>query len=192
MADRETDDAIEQLLDSGLSRYSAVEPRPGLETRILARIADSRSTASSTRAILRWALGAGLAAALAGVIAFSFLSGPLTRAPHATDTAKTPTQPAGGAPVAQAQRRQNHVPQVRAAHSRKAAVRKVRTVDVRQEIFPTPVPLSEQEVLLLRYLSHTPRQEQLAQSHPDPPPGEAIPEDGVVLFPGINQKFSNQ
>ena len=41
--------------------------------------------------------------------------------------------------------------------------------EVRQQVFPSPSPLSEQEKLLLRYLSRTPREELVAQSHPDPP-----------------------
>jgi hypothetical protein len=40
-------------------------------------------------------------------------------------------------------------------------------VDLRQEVFPTPAPLSEQEKLLIRYLSRTPREELVARSHPD-------------------------
>lgn len=192
MADRKSDDAIDQLLDSALSQYSSVEPRPGLETRILASIADSRASISSRRSILRWAWAAGIAAALAGVAVFSLLSRPATRAPQSSDAAQIRTQPTVEAPVVQVPHPQKDVRQVRATHPPRATVRQVRNVDVRQEVFPTPVPLSEQEALLLQYLSHTPRQEQLAQSHPDPPPDEAIPEDGLSLFPTMNQRFSNQ
>jgi hypothetical protein len=49
----------------------------------------------------------------------------------------------------------------------------------RQEIFPAPSPLSEQEKLLLRYLAGTPHEEVAAQSHGD----DATPEDGGVPLP---------
>ena len=39
---------------------------------------------------------------------------------------------------------------------------------IKQDVFPSPSPLSEQEKLLFRYLAHTPRAEIIAQSHPDP------------------------
>jgi hypothetical protein len=63
----------------------------------------------------------------------------------------------------------------------------------RPAIFPTPTPLSEQEKLLLSYLAGTPREEVVAQSHPDEPPvvgdqdqTEAIPD--LTLIP---QKLGN-
>lgn len=193
MADRESDDAIDQLLDSVLSQYSSVEPRPGLETRILASIADSRSAISSRHSILRWAWAAGIAAAFAAIAVFSLLSRPTPRAPQSSHAAQTRTQPAVEAPVVQVRHPQDDLRQVRAAHPRSATVRRARAIDVRQEIFPTPVPLSEQEVLLLQYLSQTPRQEKLAQSHPDPWPDVGALEDGAGSFPRVsNQRFSNQ
>ena len=38
MADQEKDKRIDEMLDSLLANYSAAEPRPGLETRILANL----------------------------------------------------------------------------------------------------------------------------------------------------------
>jgi hypothetical protein len=41
-------------------------------------------------------------------------------------------------------------------------------IAIKQDVFPSPSPLSEQEKLLFRYLARTPRAEIIAQSHPDP------------------------
>src|SRR6185312_3688398 len=50
MAEEEKDKQLDELLDSMLSRYAAEEPRPGLETRVLARIAeDARNSESRIR-----------------------------------------------------------------------------------------------------------------------------------------------
>src|SRR5262249_57257448 len=62
----------------------------------------------------------------------------------------------------------------------------------RPQIFPTPTPLSEQEQLLLRYVAGTPREELIAQSHPDEPP--VIAPDQSQAIPDLShipQTFSN-
>ena len=41
--------------------------------------------------------------------------------------------------------------------------------DIRQEVFPSPAPLSEQERLLLGYLAGTPQEEVIAQSRQERP-----------------------
>src|SRR5262249_31195883 len=42
----------------------------------------------------------------------------------------------------------------------------------KREVFPTPTPLSQQEILLLRYMAGTPHEELIAQSRPDAPPAD--------------------
>jgi len=63
----------------------------------------------------------------------------------------------------------------------------------RPPVFPTPVPLSEQEQLLLRYVARTPRGELIAQSHPDDPPavGERESDIAVPDLVFVPQKTSN-
>jgi len=63
----------------------------------------------------------------------------------------------------------------------------------RPAVFPTPTPLSEQERLLLSYYSHTPREELIAQSHPDEPPvmGDQDQTEAVPDLMHIPQKPSN-
>jgi hypothetical protein len=63
----------------------------------------------------------------------------------------------------------------------------------RPAIFPTPTPLSEQEQLLLLYLARTPREEVVAQSHPDEPLVSGKDESGIAIpdLVHVPQKFSN-
>lgn len=194
MADQEKDRQLDQLLDSALAQYSAVEPRPGLETRILARIADSRSAASTRAGVLRWLWTGAAAAALAAIILFSFFSRPATRSRQLPNTVQTQPQPQRVFPTSVAQVPHEHKQprQTGAAQRRSAAVRQADAVGVRQKVFPTPVALSEQEALLLRYLSHTPREELLAQAHPDPSLDDKSLEDQSGLFMlGVSNQINN-
>jgi hypothetical protein len=63
----------------------------------------------------------------------------------------------------------------------------------RPAVFPTPTPLSEQEKLLLSYLAGTPREEVVAQSHPDEPPvvGDQDQTEAIPDLMHIPQKLSN-
>ncbi|HEX9255783.1 MAG TPA: hypothetical protein VF938_09560, partial [Candidatus Angelobacter sp.] len=63
----------------------------------------------------------------------------------------------------------------------------------RPAVFPTPTPLSEQERLLLSYYSRTPREEVIAQSHPDEPPvvGDQDQTEAIPDLMHIPQKASN-
>jgi hypothetical protein len=63
----------------------------------------------------------------------------------------------------------------------------------RPAVFPTPTPLSEQERLLLSYYSGTPREEVIAQSHPDEPPvvGDQDQTEAIPDLMHIPQKLSN-
>jgi hypothetical protein len=45
MADQEKDRQVDKMLDSLLANYSSAEPRPGLETRILANLREAEKKA---------------------------------------------------------------------------------------------------------------------------------------------------
>ncbi|MGZ4889654.1 MAG: hypothetical protein ACXWBH_10765, partial [Candidatus Angelobacter sp.] len=63
----------------------------------------------------------------------------------------------------------------------------------RPAVFPTPTPLSEQEKLLLSYVAGTPREEVIAQSHPDEPPvvGDQDQTEAIPNLTLIPQKLGN-
>lgn len=167
MADQDKDRQLDDLLDSLLSQYASAEPRPGLETRVLARIAESRKGYEARATSLRWlaAGGALVASAIALVVVLMMFR--TVRRPHSSPS------------VAQSGHAQQMPGQSKSAveHSspaRKTQVRNRRTVAVqaarqdpmlaeRPAVFPTPVPLSQQERLMFTYMANTPRGEVVSQ-----------------------------
>jgi hypothetical protein len=196
MTDHDQEKHLDELLDSALSAYSSAEPRPGLETRILAQVREAAGTTGSPSRNWRW-LWAG-AVAVAAVLLIAVWIGWHTQSPAPTNnvvrTNKPPAQPAprfeSSAPVT-ASNPANHRRRERGVHSPQTVAIAV----PRQPVFPEPTPLSEQEKLLLSYYAQTPRQELIAQSHPDEPSPVAAPEDQSniavpeVIF--VPQKSSN-
>jgi hypothetical protein len=168
---KNNDRKLDEMLDSMLSTYSAAEPRPGLETRILANLKEQSAQRSS-----RWSLGwmwiGGIATIAAVIMLVTYLRRPQ---PLPVDQPITTQAPQKTNPVLELQEQKkipalsatSHPKHVRPAVSSARVPNEVAAV--RQEVFPSPSPLSEQEKLLLRYLSRTPRQELVAQSRPDPP-----------------------
>jgi hypothetical protein len=183
MAERDEEQKLEELLNSMLAAYSAAEPRPGLETRIVANLRAQGSQGDRRSWSRVWLLaGAGVAAAVAALV-FAVLHRPAERSQAPAVIVKSPPQVAPDTanqskPVSEISK---GVPHLR----HKAAV--VQEADTRPDVFPTPAPLSKQERLLLRYLAGTPREEIVAQSHVDEPPQDSLPENQTALpGPAIN------
>ena len=194
MADQEKDRKIDEMLDSLLANYSAAEPRPGLETRILASLRETpEKEAAQGWWSFKW-IWAGMVAAVI-IVAAVLISGRRRIEPSAHVAVRT-TQPIPQPEI------QEHAPiapkeTVRIHRRKPPAARQPQNAALalseRPAVFPTPTPLSEQEKLLLSYLASTPREEVIAQSHPDEPPvvgdqdqTEAIPD--LTLIP---QKLGN-
>ena len=214
MADQEKDKQMQiqmdDMLDSLLANYSSAEPRPGLENRILANLilasprdAESRE-ASRGWWNFRWVwAGAALAAVIVGGV---LIRGKRHVAPPPRAVVQT-VQPAVQPPVIQ----QPVIQQPAIQSSVHAAVGTERVIhrhkslapgpqqnatlalSQRPAVFPTPTPLSEQERLLLSYYSRTPREEVIAQSHPDEPPvvGDQDQTEAIPDLMHIPQKVSN-
>lgn len=173
MADEKNDQRVDRLLDELLSQYSALEPRPGLETKVLAQLSES------ARDRTRWWMWAWLAAGATTAIAATIILLAFTA------TRKGPQSPTiAMAPPSHA--RELHAPKaiepssIRVAATRPQMRRRqhvsAENVTVaRKEVFPTPEPMSQQDMLLLRYLAATPHEELVAESRPDPPPLERAP-----------------
>jgi hypothetical protein len=194
MADQEKDKQmqIDDMLDSLLANYSSAEPRPGLETRILANLREAEKKAPQGWWNFKWIWRGVVAAAI--VMAAVLISGRHRVAPPTNVVVKT--SPAPQTEI------QPHAPAVRnetvRIRPRKplASTRPQNAtlaLSERPAVFPTPTPLSEQEKLLLSYVAGTPREEVIAQSHPNEPPvvgdqdqTEAIPD--LTLIP---QKLGN-
>ena len=165
MADQEKNKQmqIDEMLDSLLAAYSSVEPRPGLETRILANLRNGESRAVSPGWWnFKWLWAGAVVTAI--IVAAVLMSGRR----HVAQPTKTVVQ--SGQPVP----RQPVVQSSSTAAATAISRRRKTFVEPRQQnatlalserpaIFPTPVPLSEQERLMFSYLESTPREVVIAQ-----------------------------
>ncbi|MBZ5493991.1 MAG: hypothetical protein LAO76_23975 [Acidobacteriia bacterium] len=194
MADQEKDKRVDKMLDSLLANYSSAEPRPGLETRILASL---RETPEKETAHGWWNfkwLSAGMVAAV--IIAAAVLIGGRHRiAPPTHVIVKTsPAIPQPNIqPRAPAVRNETVKIRPRKPLAPTRPQNAALALNERPAVFPTPTPLSEQEKLLLSYLAGTPREQVIAQSHPDEPPvvGDQDQTEAIPDPMHIPQKLSN-
>jgi len=181
MADQEKDKQmqaqIDDMLDSLLANYSSVEPRPGLETRILANLKLENPRDAEGREAgrgwwgFKW-LWAGAAVAAAIIVGAVLMSGRRHVAPPPSNTVVQTVQPAVQQPQVQQPPVQSSV---RGAAGLERVIHRHKTlapgpqqnatlaVSQRPASFPTPFPLSEQERLMLAYLNNTPHEEVIAQ-----------------------------
>ena len=65
MAEQEKDKNLDQIFDSLLASYSDVEPRPGLETRVVAKLRDHASRNNGWNWTWTWIWPGAAAAAVA-------------------------------------------------------------------------------------------------------------------------------
>lgn len=184
MTDHDQNRKIDELLDSLLSEYSSAEPRPGLESRILASVQEAAAATPSRRWNMQW-FWAGAAVAAAVLLAALFMgrhravpSPKQNMVQVQTPVQQQPREVSSGGPekTAGVPRRPPGKQVPRQPEDASLALNR------RPAIFPTPTPLSEQEQLLLRYLTGTPQEELIAQSRPEEPPvmnpdqSQAIPD----------------
>ena len=194
MADQEKDRQTDEMLDSLLANYSSAEPRPGLETRILANLREAEQKTPQGWWNFKWIWAGAVAAAV--VIAMVLVNVRHRVTPPTNTVAKT-ISPAPQPEI------QPDTPIVRTEtvriHRRKPSAvptsqhSATLALNQRPAVFPTPTPLSEQERLLLQYYTRTPREELIAQSHPDDPPvmGNQDQTEAIPDLIHIPQKLSN-
>lgn len=161
---REDRDLLDDVLDRALALRGHGEPRPGLESRVLATLR-SRPRLPWWRALLAnrpaW-VAAGAVAAAFGLAALFLLQRPRTAEIGTPAVASVPARNAR--PAAAGAPSPSTIPaavEPLAGPTRtRAATRLVSTTRTpRRTSFPERRPLSEQERLLLRYVSEAPREE---------------------------------
>ncbi len=165
MADQEKDKQmqIDDMLNSMLANYSSVEPRPGLETRILSHLRETpeKQTAQGWWNF-KWLWAGAVAAAI--IVAAVMIGGRRRVEPPTHVTVRT-TQPAPQPGI------QSHAP-ISLKETARIYRRKPRAtkppqnslaVSQRPANFPTPAPLSEQDRLMFMYLENTPHEVVIAQ-----------------------------
>ena len=155
-------DDLDLMLDASLAKYAAVEPRPGLEQRVLAHLS-VEAVLPSRHPWLQWGLAGALAViTVVGVLAWRSNQAPhpvianhpsttiqrssiqeIRPAPHATDKVVTVTHASVPRPAAR-----------RAPASRPATHPKL-------DQFPSPQPLSAEEIALAQYVENFPKEARL-------------------------------
>jgi hypothetical protein len=163
MHDNKPGQFVDELLDASLKRYGAGEPRAGLEMRLLAGVRGRQGAARRRRLVWALAVCAGMLAA----VVFLLHSARVPSRQHVTSasvprpTVEPPTSLGradshlGSPRLVQGPREKPRTP--------KPGVRA--TKPSRPEQFPTPMPLTEQEKLLLTYLANTTRPDLLAETN---------------------------
>ena len=144
---------LDDQLDAALAKYAAVEPRAGLEERILANLRAEQYSASPI-AWWRWAATLAAILVIAGVLIWrlemrrspQLVHGPAISQPKAQHQVAT-TKPAANLMVAPQLRKSSVRSRKRDSHARALAKAP------KLEQFPSPRPLTEQEKLLAEYVS---------------------------------------
>jgi hypothetical protein len=159
VSDRDHLDQFDRELDAALVKFAAVEPRTGLEERILANLRAEQERAAA-KAWWRWPAVAALAAVILVTMSVAWWSGKVrnitTQHPPTTQTNERHGTPVanknGSSPM-----RLHHAGSERRvkphAFGHPAAVV---VAAPKLDQFPSPQPLSEQEKILARYVTKYP------------------------------------
>jgi hypothetical protein len=158
MADVKRDE-LDHELDVALARYAAAEPRTGLEERILANMRAERAQVAD-RAWWRWGLAA---AAAVVVVAMAWRLGKpshpvvVSHPSAATQILKEPATKvvANGRRSGPRRLERGLAQKANAIHAHPPVAM---VAEARLDRFPSPQPLSEQELALARYVSEFPEE----------------------------------
>ena len=158
-------DALDRELSAALAKYAAVEPRPGLEDRVLAHVRAERERIP-IRSWWRWSF-VSVAVAIAAVIIVTVTLVLRAGRPHAPAIANHSSAPV---PIPAAERpaprvasndstNTGHPRAPQRAGIRRASRREaVAVAPPRLDHFPSPQPLTEQELALAHYVSQFPQE----------------------------------
>ena len=148
-------DELDRLLDSALRKYSAAEPRAGLEGRVLARLRSEDAIVRKPTA-WRWALAAAVAV-IAILVAVAWR--PRNHSPVVAGHAVLPATATRA--IRELPEQATQSAKKRLANSRVHRLRHANPVQVassapKLDQFPSPQPLSDQEKILVRYVENFP------------------------------------
>ena len=151
----QTPDDLDRLLDAELTKYSAVEPRKGLEERILANLQAERRRPVS-HGWWRWGVAAAVAVLLVA-LSVAWRWGKASRPPVVRQVPIAPY--ITREPEKQMASSKSVAPR-RPAHRRSqpaASTQPVVAAVAKLDEFPSRQPLSEQEKLLAEYVATNPQ-----------------------------------
>jgi hypothetical protein len=146
------DSEMDRLLNAALKQYAAVQPREGLEGRILARLR-SQSAEPISYGPWRWLAAAAAVAALAVIISMALH-------PHARPQRTLEQHPSGTLPAGTVAASAQAKPTMKRPKRRLQAAADTQVAKALPKLdqFPSPQPLSEQEKLLASYVEVYPKQ----------------------------------
>ena len=154
-------DELDRILDAALARYAAVEPREGLEQRVLANL--RAVPPIPERAWWRWGVIAAVVAVFLATLALTWRSDK-QRHPVVANRPVVTTQPPKERTIRTVSNaRSSGVRPVRPNAGRKVAVPPSPPAlaiarPPKLDQFPSPQPLSEQEKILQSYVAENPEQ----------------------------------
>lgn len=163
-------EGLDLLLDATLAKYAAVEPRPGLEQRILANLRAEPGRHSS-HVWWKWGLAA-IAVIIVVAIALTFRTEKPSR-PVTAQRGAAPAQSANNFPTQLTNREATNMPKPHAIrpgykHPNRAELAAASAPAPKLDQFPSPQPLSEDEQILAGYIEQHPRHAALlAEAHMD-------------------------
>lgn len=147
-------DNLDRLLDKALAKYAAVEPRLGLEERVLAHLR-SEHIPVANRAWWRWASVA--AAALVVVAAFlARTTGPPPSVIVNYPAIEKQPVPARAARIAKLAKERNPPHPRSAKRQSRQSSATTAAADPKLDVFPSPQPLTEEELALTQYVRNFP------------------------------------
>ena len=159
MDPRNREPEVEQWLDSALGQYGKVEPRTGLESRVLTNLQSERNRIAARRG---WWWEAGAVAVAAAIVAAVWVGvRSIPRIPTRTVETSTVThQVNAGASRpsirrSQVDRRPNEP--IRSRPEKRLSRDTTQDKAPKLEQFPSPSPMNEQEKMLARYVREFPQ-----------------------------------
>jgi hypothetical protein len=150
---KKSHEEIDSIIDAALAKYVAAQPRAGLEERILANLR-TVETRPADRTWRTWRIAMALAVVLVMVATLvwrwtKMAHPPIAKQPSMTTVpiASEATHRQGNSGTAAGQTRRRKV--------RQTLEHKV-AADPKLDVFPSPLPLNEQEKILAIYVGHYP------------------------------------
>jgi hypothetical protein len=156
-------DELDRALDAALAQYASAEARAGLEDRVLANLRAERPNVGE-HAWWRWGWAGPLLAIVTVAITLAWRADrnvhlPLANHASTTEQIRRPTNP----PAAASERRAANTP-TRTSHNGGAIAglkathraQAVAQADPKLDVFPSPHPLSEEELALAQYVRNFP------------------------------------
>lgn len=157
-------DRLDQLLDSALHDYGDVEPRTGLEARILARLSIQNRPTLRRQWVLSFASAVIVCAVLFSIWRFGNIRKTRTDVAESPVAATAPTRSGVGSaiatPLAAGKDRRVSKVRRRAEHVSDIGTEALRATP-RLQRFPSPRPISQAELTLAEYAARFPNEAQL-------------------------------